>query len=79
MPRLQTGMKNGESIDSLRRMILGELEDQYTGHQKEYVSENQTPRNLLRLIFTKTGKIRRPRLRNGRRGYRRQGVFARTC
>jgi len=32
---LPTGMKNGESIDSLRRMILGELEDQYTDSQKQ--------------------------------------------
>jgi len=79
MPRLHTGMKKGESIDSLRRMILGELEDRYTGHQKQYVSENRTPRNSCRLIFIKARKIRRPRLRNGRRGYRRQGVFARTC
>ena len=69
-PGLPTGMKNGESIDSLRRMILGELENQYTGHQKQYVSEHQTPQNLCRLILTaKTKKIRRPRLRNGWRGY----------
>jgi len=36
---LPMGMKNGESIDSLRRMVLGELEDRYTDHQKQYVSE----------------------------------------
>lgn len=69
-PGLPTGMRNGESIDSLRRMILSELKDQYTGHQKQYVSEHQTPQNLCRLILTaKTKKIRRPRLRNGWRGY----------
>jgi len=44
-----TGMKNGESIDSLRRMILGELEDQYTDHQKQYVPENWTPQSLDKL------------------------------
>ena len=60
-PSLPTGMKNGESIDSLRRMILGELEGQYTGHQKQYVSEYPTSQNLCRLIFTtKAKKIRRP-------------------
>lgn len=50
-PGLPTGMKNGESIDSLRRMILGELEDQYTGHQKQYVSEHQISQNIHRLIL----------------------------
>ncbi|KAF9650974.1 ribonuclease H-like protein [Thelephora ganbajun] len=34
-PGLPTGVKNGESIDSLRRMILAELEDQYTDHKKQ--------------------------------------------
>lgn len=29
---------NGESVDALRRMILGKLEVQYTDHQKQYVS-----------------------------------------
>lgn len=33
-----TGAKNGESIDALRKMILGELKDQYTEHQKQYAS-----------------------------------------
>jgi len=52
-PGLPTGMKNGESIDSLRRMILGELEDQYTDHQKQYVSKNRTPQSLGKLIHYK--------------------------
>jgi hypothetical protein len=51
-PGLPTGMKNGESIDSLRSMILGELEGQYTGHQEQYVSEHRASRNLSRLILT---------------------------
>ena len=34
------GTKNVESVDSLRRMILGELDDLYTDHQKQYVSEH---------------------------------------
>jgi len=50
---LPTGMKNGESIDSLRRMILGELEDQYTDHQKRYVSEHRASRDATRLMFYK--------------------------
>jgi hypothetical protein len=59
---LPTGAKNGESVDSLRRMILGELEDRYTDHQKQYVSEHWISGNLERLIFTKAREIRRPRL-----------------
>lgn len=35
VPTLPTGAKNGESIDALRKMILGELEEQYTEHQKQ--------------------------------------------
>ena len=42
-PGRPTGMKNGESIDSLRGMILGELEGRYTDHQKQYVSEPWMP------------------------------------
>jgi len=57
---LPTGMKNGESIDSLRRMILGELEDRYTDNQKQYVSEHQISQNIDRLNLTKVGEIRRP-------------------
>ena len=59
---LRAGMKNGESIDSLRRMILGELEDQYTDHKKQYVSERRTPKSLDRLILMKARKVPRPRL-----------------
>jgi hypothetical protein len=35
---LPTGVKGGESIDALRKMILGELDGQYTDHQKQYVT-----------------------------------------
>jgi len=34
-PGLSTGVKNGESIGTLRKMILGEPEDQYTDLQKQ--------------------------------------------
>ncbi|KAF9782395.1 ribonuclease H-like domain-containing protein [Thelephora terrestris] len=34
-PGLFTGVKNGESIDALRKMILGESEEQYTELQKQ--------------------------------------------
>lgn len=51
-PCLPTGIKNGESIDTLRRMILGELEGQYTDHQKQYVSARRNSYNLRRLIVT---------------------------
>lgn len=62
-PGLPTGMKNGESIDSLRRMILGELVDQYTDHQNQYVSsEYQISKDLDWLILKEAREIRRPRL-----------------
>jgi hypothetical protein len=51
-PSLPTGIKNGESIDTLRRMILGELDGKYTDHQKEYVSGRRNSRSPFRLIFT---------------------------
>jgi len=34
-PGLPMGLMNGESVGRLRRMILGELEDQYTDHQTQ--------------------------------------------
>ena len=57
---LPTGTKNGESIDSLRRMILGELEGRYTDHQKQYVSEHRISQNIDRLNLTKAREIRCP-------------------
>ena len=57
---LPTGMKNGESIDSLRGMILGELDDRYTDHQKQYVSKHQISENADRLNLAKVREIRRP-------------------
>ena len=66
---LPTGIKNGESIDLLRRMILGELENQYTGHQKQYVfGALEFPKlglanfYFILFYFTKARKIYRPRL-----------------
>ena len=49
-------MKNGESVDSLRRMILGEPEGGYTGLQKQYVSEHRISQNIDRLNLTRPGR-----------------------
>lgn len=37
-PVLPIGVISGGSVDTLRRMILGKLEDRYTDLQKQYVS-----------------------------------------
>lgn len=37
-------IKNGESVNKLRRMILGELDSLYTDHQRQYV------RSIVKLL-----------------------------
>lgn len=64
-PGFPIRVMNGESIDTLRRMILGQPEDQYTDHQRQYVFQPRVSRSsdwLIIFALIKARKIHCPRL-----------------